>query len=596
MGGPLSTTGPPAGTATTSAVTTQTACLDDLHVLDTISMEWYKMKCILSPLPRKGHTLSMLPIQGAEHAVIFGGYSIENVTLSNSLHVCEAEKIYEHYVAKRDLGHKSKQQAQGAQSTHVGVIKALKNDNIDPIMWRTLSTSGAPPTPRYRHSSTLIHSADGTPLLVVMGGIGMDATVALSDIYLLDLNSLHWTQPLTGSDALAEGIGGDGPVSGLYGHVAFAVSAMGDPTSQEFELLVFGGSANPNSGQSNCNQSIFAFNMEHHTWRRVPTGYAFPSARANHSAALVQGWAPLHDTPSAVIGADGKATSAHGIAVQGVRPQAGGGNSVCAVIFGGLDSIQCASDTWALDLKWRKSGVEQYDISVTNQEARILQQQRVGTSAVEQSYLNTPGLLQREANSSLRNLFDPTGTNNNLNATGMQDSAKFAARRSQESPLQNFRKVAVDHSFDMTDGIVHPASDRNKKQSLNSRRYTDIAAGTPAMTTKDTRTHKSSKTAKSSNVTDFRRSSSHSEADFMNVNATMNLDGGNATGVTSEPQSPYDGADGSYGGTAQSREFATQGRSSTGDLKLPGTATEQLEIGSAFLKVSCLHNLSVLRV
>jgi hypothetical protein len=122
------------------------------------------------------------------------------------------------------------------------------------------------------------------------------------------------------------------------------------------------------------------------------------------------------------------------------------------------------------------------------------------------------------------------------------------------------------------------------------------------MTTKDaTRTHKSSKTAKSSNVTDFRRSSSHSEADFMNVNATMNLDGTgniNATGLGSEPQSPYDGADvgGGYGSTAQSREFAVHGKS-TGDFKLPGTATEQLEIGSAFLKVCAfwMHSLCCFR-
>jgi hypothetical protein len=296
-----------------------------------------------------------------------------------------------------------------------------------------------------------------------------------------------------------------------------------------------------------------------------------------------------------VIGGDGKASSStHGIASQSARAQQGSSNGICAVIFGGLDSIQCASDTWALDLKWRKSGVEQYDISVTNQEARILQQQHVGTSAVELSYLNTPGLLQKENNSSLRNLFDPNNTNNMLNATAMQDSAKFSTRRSQESPLQNFRKVAVDHSFDMMDGTVNPASDRNKKQGLNSRRYSDIAASTPTMTTKDaTRTHKSSKTAKSSNVTDFRRSSSHSEADFMNVNATMNLDGTgniNTTGLGSEPQSPYDGADcgGGYGSTAQSREFAVHGKSTGGDLKLPGTATEQLEIGSAFLKV-CVH-------
>jgi len=527
----------------------QICCLDDLHVLDTISMEWYKMKCILSPLPRKGHTMNIVPLQGIESAVIFGGYSIENVTLSNSLHVCEADSIYEHYIARRDLRHKLNQAQQNqSNSNHVGVIKALKQDAVEPLMWRTLSTSGTPPAPRFRHSSTLIHVDRTTPLLVIMGGIGKDATVPLNDIHLLDLNTLTWTSPLTGCNALSQGLGGDGPESGLYGHVAFSVAAMSDTVSEklslasgksasENELLVFGGSSNPNSGQTNINQNIYAYSMQTHTWRIVPTGFAFPSARSNHTATLVQGWAPVHEQPGATVnnndglsssvsrqtqarksktGSSTLRSTAAGTAT-GVGGGGGGSSGVCAVIFGGLDSIQCASDTWALDLQWRKSGVEQYDVSVSRQEAQALHQPHVTTSAMEMSYLNTSGLTAKEANSSLKNLLDfQNYSATNLRASGQFtfNSAGIATSTSTgpaPSPLQQFRHVPLDMGFDTSQGLAHPASDRNKKQSLNSRKYADIAQSLPAFSTKDIKPETSKSKNKTSQRHNMGRSASQGD-------------------------------------------------------------------------------------
>ena len=494
---------------------TQICCLDDVHVLDTISMEWYKMKCILSPLPRKGHTLNIVPLQGVESAVIFGGYSIENTTVSNSLHVCEANAIYQHYIAKRDLRYKATTQPASSNSNHVGVIKSLKQDTIEPLMWRTLNTTGTPPSPRFRHSSTFIQADKDTPLLVIMGGIGKDATVPLNDVFILNLNTLTWTSPLTGSDALSQGTGGDGPVSGLYGHVAFSVSAMHDPANErsststgknsaENELLVFGGSSNPTSGQTNINQNIYAYSMTTHTWRIVPTGFSFPSARSNHTATLVQGWAPVHDIAGASVINDGLSvrvsqqanrkhkvgstlrsttapSTAGNIPGNTVNPTNPSNGGVCAVIFGGLDSIQCASDTWALDLQWRKAGVEQYDHNVSRQETFALQQPHVTTGGLEQMYLNTPGLTTSEMNASMKNLLDSQQMNGLFANESTRSLARLNAPPSapQASPLQQFRHVPLDMGFDTSQGLAHPNSDRNKKQSLNSRKYADIAQNVP---------------------------------------------------------------------------------------------------------------------
>ncbi len=459
----------------------------------------------------------MVPLQGVESAVIFGGYSIENTTVSNSLHVCEADAIYQHYIAKRDMRYKTNSQPTASNANHVGVIKSLKQDTIEPLMWRTLNTTGTPPSPRFRHSSTFIQVDKDTPLLVIMGGIGKDATVPLNDVFILDLNTLTWTAPLTGSDALSQGTGGDGPVSGLYGHVAFSVSAMHDAAversstnagrnSAENELLVFGGSSNPTSGQTNINQNIYAYSMTTHTWRIVPTGFSFPSARSNHTATLVQGWAPVHDIAGASVSNDGLSVrvsqqanrkhkvgstlrSTTGPSTVNTATSAATGNTmnpttpsngVCAVIFGGLDSIQCASDTWALDLQWRKAGVEQYDHNVSRQETMALQQPHVTTGGLEQLYLSTPGLTTSEMNASMKNLLE----SQQLGVLANESTRSLARlnappKAPQASPLQQFRHVPLDMGFDTSQGLAHPNSDRNKKQSLNSRKYADIAQNVP---------------------------------------------------------------------------------------------------------------------
>jgi hypothetical protein len=123
-------------------------------------------------------------------------------------------------------------------------------------------------------------------------------------------------------------------------------------------------------------------------WRRVSTGYAFPSARSSHSAALVEGWAPSHDNTTVGVGAGagahGTGVGAHGAGSEGAGKGVVGASAanqlnvpnnisrggvgdrgVCAIVFGGLDSIQCASDTWALDLHWRLPGVGEYDLSIS---------------------------------------------------------------------------------------------------------------------------------------------------------------------------------------------------------------------------------------
>ena len=118
-------------------------------------------------------------------------------------------------------------------------------------------------------------------------------------------------------------------------------------------------------------------------WRELNGSIAYPSARVNHTMALVRGWAPgnpervaiqvgdqHHMTsmpPAPMLGSSksrrgGQASKFHG---GDAAPEEEKGNEqeqdACAVVFGGSSMSMCVPDAWCLDLKWRVPGVLGFD-------------------------------------------------------------------------------------------------------------------------------------------------------------------------------------------------------------------------------------------
>jgi hypothetical protein len=444
-----------------------------MYALDTQEMMWFPIKCALAPLPRKGHTLNLVMLNNRRHFLVFGGYSSENVTLSNTLLVCDAEKVKEYCEVSKKLVYKQREDEKererqrevfGTANTNTVIpatdtlvaggggggggsststpkassskhhrshhrdfhqqqsMKPMNKDyDLQAVVWRTLQCKGQAPTPRYRHTATVVPGSVGESLLIIVGGIGKESQVALQDVYILDIENLCWITLKNGPDALSRGLGGDGPVAGIFGHTAFPIIKKIHPTSSttmavasssngknkkttqrggpsatqsissrmvnnngetddffnnnnnqssQYELLVFGGSSNPTAMKSHCYSSLFAFDVTSHDWRRVTTGYAFPNSRSNHSVTMIQGWAPFHEMPyhshhmskqnRQVVMNKHTHTITNGFIANNQIS-----NGSCAVIFGGVGALM-AADTWALDLQWRPAGVGQYDQN-TNQ-------------------------------------------------------------------------------------------------------------------------------------------------------------------------------------------------------------------------------------
>lgn len=373
-------------------------CFDDLYACDVNTFTWYSIKTSLAPLPRKGHTLNLVRIADTMACLVFGGYSIENVTVSNTLLVCDTAKIKDYYEACKRIEEKGMRVEDfiGGAGSH-GKRPANKEFDLLPVVWRTLNCRGTPPLPRYKHSSTVISGASGETLLVVIGGIGKDPSIALSDVHILNVDSLSWVEikankiiqsighlSLGVSGSADKGIGksntkgkgkdtesnnavmlpGDGPMAGVFGHVAFPFTYTnsqndranvddGDSNTVN-EVLIFGGSYNTTAAKTSCYSQMSAYNVVTHTWRKIPIGHRYPVSRFGHTGVVVRGWAPSYDTPFAkppqpiVSSNDSKKNS--------------------LVIFGGVTaSNKTCCDTWALDLQWRPPGMEQYDDNMNEQ-------------------------------------------------------------------------------------------------------------------------------------------------------------------------------------------------------------------------------------
>ena len=356
-----------------------------MFVLDTDILEWFRIPTALSPLGRKGHSMVVATVEFESHLVVFGGHSGDTGNYSNSVHILPVEMVkrsFKSRIAKQSRASQlpSDIHQSSSASAYVERVKSLRSstyfneDSCSPI-WRVLHVTGSPPSPRYRHSSTVItDESTGAQLLVVIGGIGPSTHggTSLCDAHILDMVTMTWS---TIDSSQSFGLGSEGPILGVYGHVAFAVTMdpaldlsnrtvvddnpVDIPTQSllsKYEIIIFGGSSNVHSVRSDCYQYLYCLNLHTSKWRRVQTTYSFPSARNGHSGTVLHGWAPAHTFPPSTSQKYVKFSESH----QDTSCE----NSIfsmCAIVFGGAGSIaNSTSDVWTLNLNWKPVGVEQY--------------------------------------------------------------------------------------------------------------------------------------------------------------------------------------------------------------------------------------------
>lgn len=304
-------------------------CLDDFYLFNVDTSVWIPVKSVLSPLPRKGHTLNIITLDDVKYFVLFGGFSSDSSLLSNSLHICAVEDA----IAGR-----------GAVWKHLDCCK------------------GEAPTPRYFHSCSVVQNPGGKlgskvhEALCVFGGVGAKSEI-LSDFYFLNLRTFQWTRidpmMVPGPDNSA----GQIIPKPLFGHTAvacadsssIAVNPYAPPTEQNQKpkrlrfgnVLIFGGKTirqrdptgtstgmGNGSGRnneepevsftsggraaagtmradtytidkdSNCSNFTYRFSFKDLSWSTTSSGYAVPQPRYGHAVCVVKGYTPIHNFPT----------------------------------------------------------------------------------------------------------------------------------------------------------------------------------------------------------------------------------------------------------------------------------------------------------
>lgn len=172
---------------------------NDIHVFDPIRLGWVKSVQSPKSFPesRSGHTAILAP--DLSRIILYGGTSAHYKYFTNTFSLDIATFTW------------SKLETKGAPPKRGGHCafmafnkmfiyggfdgKKYYNDlyclTFDTLTWSKVETSGTLPKPRSGHSATLING--GTQLLV-FGGCGANSDF-LSDVHILNLTDLIWTQP-----------------------------------------------------------------------------------------------------------------------------------------------------------------------------------------------------------------------------------------------------------------------------------------------------------------------------------------------------------------------------------------------------------------
>ena len=413
--------------------------LDDLHGFNTHTSEWRKVLCGLSPLPRKGHTLTTAPVllpskspsmsgddnfAMTECVLMFGGYSRETETYSNAVHICPALDLLSAFYSSN-----------AAQPTAPAGSSTCS--------WRTLHVRGHTPCARYSHSATLL-SSRGQNYLCIFGGLDKHGG-ALNDLHMLDLGTLCWSQVERRTES------GDWPYP-VYGHVAFAapeilpdwstgevatksatsksLTLIGSSTCQARQLLlIFGGTGAPRvQGQKvdneddvendpleassrGCRSDLVVCDVATGIWRKLGGSMQCPSARGNAAGVVCWGYSLANPLPQPLVA--GASRPSPGAMLQMLScdtrataveqpdsmlpPTAG-----VITIFGGRKESNYHADCWTLDLTWRLAGVAGFDGSVAQRTSRSMTSSFDHDAITRMHYSHsTPAMFPQAANVTL---------------------------------------------------------------------------------------------------------------------------------------------------------------------------------------------------
>ena len=304
---------------------TRRVCFDDVSVYDSWTHKWEIVKSGLAPLPRKGHSCTMVGGGVDGHVVVFGGEPSGKGAPMNDTHCVTVGSLLE------------------------GVA-----------MWEKQRPLGDTPSPRHGHTAVALvdsphqHGRDrhdqheewttepDQSYLVVFGGTG-GGGLLFNDVYTFGLVTKEW-----------ESMSCEGHLPApRYGHTACMVPkrVRGGPKSGARDplMIVFGGVTRTGSELTFC-RDLQILNMTTRTWSETRTTHLYPSPRYGHAMVVLESATAAEFEAELVE--EGKKKKKN--------PYTSSGHVHVAklLVFGGLNQRYCSNEIWSAEIQMMRDGRE----------------------------------------------------------------------------------------------------------------------------------------------------------------------------------------------------------------------------------------------
>lgn len=253
--------------------------LSDLYILEPETMRWSRPTTIgKSPIGRAGHSCTAIgPAPQAQsertaalqNAMKSSDESSPRRTEEDNFSSPRSGSSYLPLASNNSSvngGHASEDAAAGSQESNAvnvsppsqrllffgggdndGFMNDLHLLEIDTLTWSPVFTAGSSPSPRSRHSATLVKST-----LWVIGGLGEGQNV-FNDVYTLNTTSMVWSKPALKGN----------PMTPRWGHSAIRSGSL---------IIIFGGHNGAAHPDVDVYNDLHVLDTDSGIWRTVENG------------------------------------------------------------------------------------------------------------------------------------------------------------------------------------------------------------------------------------------------------------------------------------------------------------------------------------
>ena len=362
---------------------TRRVCFDDVVLYNTIDGTWEVVKSGLAPLPRKGHTCTLVGSSNEAQVVVFGGEPSGKGAPMNDIHTVSVGSLLSGvamWEKPRPAGDVPAPRHGHTAVALVGTENRNKSSKISDNNTLTRATMAE------LNNSSDVGSAESQ--VIVFGGTG-GGGLLFNNVFSYGLVSKTWEEVLCEGAAPVPRYGHTAELipgrkkSGSHHHHNLSQDNAGGKQQEPYRMggayplmVVFGGVTRTGSELTFC-RDIQVLDLHTRTWSELRTTHLYPSARYGHAMVLLNDrfepevdaaeLAYLEEKLNPATGPNKKdetalkeleLAAAAAAKKRAPYPKQNYVHVATLLVFGGLNQHYCSSEIWAAEIQMMRRGRE----------------------------------------------------------------------------------------------------------------------------------------------------------------------------------------------------------------------------------------------